>query len=250
MSPYEFNTKVIKPIECLKEGWELIKDQYWLFFAITLVGILIASVVPLGILLGPVFCGIYYCLFQKINGQPVKFEDLFKGFDYFKPSLIAALFLIIPMFIGLIIVVIMYLSMIAMQVAMMKQRNSNPEGLIVFMSIFGIVMCLFYLIIGTVHTLLLFAFPLIVEHNLSGVEAFKLSARAVMKNLGGVVLFLACEFILMMAGALICVGGYLVLPICFAGTLIAYRRVFPRAESQGFNNPPSPDAFQGAGNYN
>jgi hypothetical protein len=33
-SPLEFRTGVIKPLECIKEGWALIKDQYWLFFGI------------------------------------------------------------------------------------------------------------------------------------------------------------------------------------------------------------------------
>ncbi len=80
----EFKTGVIRPVECMKEGWELIKDQYWLFFAITLVGLIIASAIPFGILIGAMFCGIYYCLFQKMNGQAMTFEGLFKGFEYFK----------------------------------------------------------------------------------------------------------------------------------------------------------------------
>ncbi len=36
----EFNTGVIRPVECMKEGWELIKDEYWLFLGITFVGML------------------------------------------------------------------------------------------------------------------------------------------------------------------------------------------------------------------
>jgi len=39
----EFRTGVIKPIECVKEGWELIKSDYWLLFAVTLVGVLIGA---------------------------------------------------------------------------------------------------------------------------------------------------------------------------------------------------------------
>ncbi len=38
MPPIEFKTGVIRPIECFKEGWELIKDQYWLFMGISVVG--------------------------------------------------------------------------------------------------------------------------------------------------------------------------------------------------------------------
>lgn len=248
MSPYEFKTGVIKPVECLKEGWEIIKDQYWLFFAISLVGIIIASLVPFGILLGPMFCGLYYSLFQKMNGQPGKFDDLFKGFEFFKDSFIASLFLIIPAFIG---IVIAYIPMIAMQFSMMNRRNPDPNAILVYFGIFSVVMLIVYLVIGTVHALMIFAFPLVVEHKLSGVEAVKLSSRAVMKNLGAVILFILCEFGLALAGYLIlCVGVYLTIPIMFAGTLVMYRKVFPSGNPQNLNNPPPPNAFRGAGNYN
>jgi len=30
-NPVEFRSGVISPVECVKEGWQLIKDQYWLF---------------------------------------------------------------------------------------------------------------------------------------------------------------------------------------------------------------------------
>ena len=54
----EFQTGVIRPIECMKEGWDLIKDQYWLILGITTVGMLIGSFIPLGIGIGAMFCGI------------------------------------------------------------------------------------------------------------------------------------------------------------------------------------------------
>ena len=42
----DFHQGVIRPVDCLKEGWALIKDQYWLFFGISLVGLLIGGAVP------------------------------------------------------------------------------------------------------------------------------------------------------------------------------------------------------------
>ena len=48
-NPTEFNRGVISPMECIKEGWALIKDQYWLFFGITLVGMLIGGAVPVAV---------------------------------------------------------------------------------------------------------------------------------------------------------------------------------------------------------
>ena len=58
------NENAVQPVECIKAGWELIKSQYWLFVGMTVVGIIIGSVVPLGILMGPMMCGIYLALFK------------------------------------------------------------------------------------------------------------------------------------------------------------------------------------------
>ena len=60
----DFRVGVIKPVECIKEGWALIKDQYWLFFGISIVGILIGGAVPI-VLIGPMMAGIFLCLFQR-----------------------------------------------------------------------------------------------------------------------------------------------------------------------------------------
>ncbi|MEJ7846586.1 MAG: hypothetical protein WKF92_00690 [Pyrinomonadaceae bacterium] len=49
MQEPEFITGVINPIEVYKEAWVMIKDQYWIIFAITFVGLMISGVVPLTI---------------------------------------------------------------------------------------------------------------------------------------------------------------------------------------------------------
>ena len=41
MNGDQFNRGAIRPVECVKEGWELIKNDYWLLFAVALVGGLI-----------------------------------------------------------------------------------------------------------------------------------------------------------------------------------------------------------------
>ena len=244
----EFKTGVIRPVECMREGWELIKDQYWLFFAITLVGMIIAGIIPFGILLGAMFCGIYYCLFQKMNGQPMTFEGLFKGFDYFVPGLIATLVLIIP---AVILSILAYIPLIMMQFAMMKSKNPNPGEIYAYLVFFTVEMIVLWLVLGGIHAFLFFAYPLIVEYKLSGMDAFKLSARAVWKNLGGVAGFIALEVVLIFIGYLLCfVGVYLTLPLMFAGALVAYRKVFPPRNPENFYAPPPPSAFHGAGSYN
>src|SRR5256886_17497275 len=79
----------------------LIKDQYWLFLGISLVGILIGGAVPI-VLLGPMMVGIFLCLLQRQRGEPVEFGTLFKGFEQFVPGLVVAAFKMIPIFIILV----------------------------------------------------------------------------------------------------------------------------------------------------
>jgi hypothetical protein len=244
----EFRTDVIKPIECFKEGWELIKDQYWLFFAITLVGMLIGGVVPAGLAIGAMFCGIYYCLFEKLAGRKVEFEGLFKGFNYFVPGLVASLIVIVP---AIISVVFLYGSLIAVVVT-----STDSHGRIGPSLLSGLIMTLFVeglaisLIIGCLHAFLMFAYPLIVERGMGGWEAFRLSARAVWANLKGVVGLIFIEFILGILGYLcLAVGVYFVMPVMFAGVLVAYRKVFPPGYTPEYNAAPQPAAYAEAVNW-
>jgi uncharacterized membrane protein len=242
----EFRTGVIKPIECMKEGWELIKDQYWLFFGITIVGMLIAGVVPFGIILGAMYCGIYYCILAKMDGRPFEFGDLFKGFQHFLPSLIATLIFIIPVF---IFTIVMWGSMMAVMVGMTDRRGQiNPEAIFALYGTMFVEGIIFAIVISCIHAFIIFTYPLIVDRNLSGGEAFKLSAKAAWANIGGVVGLILTEFVMGFIGYLACaIGVYFTLPIMFAGVAVAYRKVFPKP--QMFNQaPPPPNAYSGAGN--
>ena len=235
----DFRVGVIRPVECFREGWELIKDQYWMFFGISLVGMLIGGIVPFGIVLGAMMCGIYYCLFQKAAGQRISFDGLFKGFDFFLPSLIVTLFLMVPAF---FLWILMYVPMIGIQIYA-KRPGADPN--VVFPLFF--LMMAFLLIggiaIASIHAMIMFAYPLIVERRLSGMDAFKTSARAVLKNLGGVVGLIVCEIGLVFVGyLLLCIGVYFVVPIMFAGVFVAYRKVFPPVEPV-YNSPPPPPNF-------
>src|SRR5437899_9788235 len=51
-NPAPYNRGVVRPVECLTSGFEMIKGQYWLILGITVVGILIGAMVPLGVLMG------------------------------------------------------------------------------------------------------------------------------------------------------------------------------------------------------
>lgn len=235
-----FNRSAIAPVECLKAGFEAIKDQYWLFLGIALVAMLIGGAVPI-VLIGPMMCGLYLCLLARMRGEAVEFGLLFKGFDYFVNGLIAAAIQTVPMF---LILVPSYLIIFVFTVATMPHDGSArdagpPVGFFVGMFLFVVVMVGSSLII---HTLFLFAYPLIVDRKLSGWDAIKTSARAAMNNVGGLLGLILLNFCLGILGALACyVGLIFILPISFASYAAAYRQVFPEMP-QTFPSPPPPPA--------
>lgn len=233
----EIRAGVIRPVECMKEGWELIKNDFWILFAITLVGLMLGGV-TMYILLGAMMCGVYYSFLQKIDGKSVSFDDLWKGFQWWVPGLIAVIVMVVPMF---VIMGIIYAPFIAAMVMGPKLSESEMVGLLlgaVAVDLIAIIVMVCF------HTLLMFTFPLIVDRNLGAFEAMKTSARGVWKNLGGIAGFYGVAFVLGFAGTLACgVGTYFVIPIIMAGTVVAYRKIFPRRETIG--HPPSPGYYQG-----
>lgn len=239
----QFRTDVIKPVECVKEAWALIKDQYWLFLGIVFVGVIIGGAVPI-VLLGPMMVGIYICLFRRMRGEPVEFGTLFKGFDYFAQSLIAALLQMIPM---VIVIVPMYVIMFVFMMTMMPRggrMDPNESSTFVFTLLgFELVFVLVIVTVAIIVTIFfLFAFPLIVDRNLSGVDAVKLSIKAARANFGGILGLVFVNAGLGILGVLCCyVGAFLVAPISLASYAVAYRRVFPEI-SQNFASPPPPPA--------
>ncbi|MBC7797942.1 MAG: hypothetical protein H7Z37_13805 [Pyrinomonadaceae bacterium] len=239
----EFQTGVINPIQCFQEGWELIKAKYWLFFGISIVGMLVAGFVPFGIVLGAMFCGIYFALAKQADGENVEFTDLFKGFNYFLPGLVVSLLVIIPSF---VFGVGLQIASFSMQFAIQGKTTSPEQAqayLWTFLGIFGIVMLAWFLILGCLQAALIFAYPLVVDRKMSGWEAVKLSSRAVMANLGGVIGLITVEFLLSVVGLFLCyVGMFFILPVCFAGVFVAYRKVFPSI-NQPSNYPPMPPKF-------
>ncbi len=241
MAEIKFNTGVIRPVECFKEAWELIKNDYWILFLIFLVGAMIGGA-SLYILIGAMLCGIFNAYIKKIDGKPVSFEDLFKGFSYFAPSILLVIVIIVP---SLVMMGIIYAPFIV--ALAMGSKLSQDEFFALLAG--GFVLDFFVsLIVISFHTLLFFAFPLLVDRNLSAFEAMKTSAKAVWQNLGGVVGLILVGAGINLVGALACgIGVYFTVPIVFAGNVLAYRKVFPAA--QNFNQPPQPSAYPNAGSY-
>ena len=235
-NPGEFRSGVISPVECVKEGWQLIKDSYWLFLGLTLVAMLVGGAVPV-VLIGAMTCGLYMCLFAKMRGEPVEFAMLFKGFDYFVQGLVAAAIQTLPV---ILIMAVGQVIFVAFTMIIMPRQRGEAMPVVFFVGL--AIFILFAMIVSLViHSLFLFAYPLIVDRKLAGLDAIKLSYRAALQNLSGIVglmLLLAGMGIL---GVLACyVGVFFVMPISFAAYAVAYRRVFPETVSLGGPAPPPP----------
>lgn len=230
--PMYFRRGAVQPFECFSEGWRLIRGQYPLMMGIALVGIILASSGPFGILQGPMMCGIYLCLFTLERGERVELGTLFKGFEHFAQSFVAALVHLVPLMLMLFPAFMAMFFLFALSVGTAQERGAEPtlSGLLVLgMVVVGL---LFALLFFALSALLLFAYPLIVDQRLSGWEACRTSARAVLGNAGGILGLLLLNLVLSFAGLLLCyVGTILVLPLGFAATAAAYRRVFPESAS-------------------
>jgi uncharacterized membrane protein len=240
-----FKRNAVEPVKCIKDGWNLVKDQYWLFVGMCLIAMLIGGAVPFGILLGPMMCGIYYTFLQKRRGRPIEFGNLFKGFDYFGQSLIATLIHVVPI---VIIVVPAYIAFyVGFILTMLQQQQSgepNPGLLFGFLGVFMIFWLVVVVAVIVISIGFTFVYPLIVDRGYSGVDAVKLSFRAAMANfwrLFGLTLLTA---LLGFVGVLLCfVGILLVYPIAFAALAVAYEQVFGLGEPIS-NLPPPPPTFK------
>ena len=242
-----FKRNVVEPIECIKQGWAIIKDRYWLFVGMAAVGMLISSAVPMGILMGPMMCGLNLAFFKQRRGEQVEFGDLFKGFDYFGPSLIASLLYIVPIMAVVIpAYIIFYLGMIFSMVAQTASDEPNPAaalGVFLMFMVFIVVVLVLILVISVGFT---FSYALIVERKLQGFDAVKLSFKAAMANFWRLLGMTMLTGLLGLAGVLLCyVGVFLVLPISYAAIDAAYEQVFGlhNPNEDHSNLPPPPPVF-------
>jgi uncharacterized membrane protein len=239
----EFRRNAVEPMECLRAGWNLIKNQYWLFVGMTAVGVIVGSVVPLGILMGPMMCGLYLALFQTRRGQPIEFGVLFKGFDYFGDSVIATLIHMIP--IVVIFVPSYILFYIGFFVMLTQQQGGEPDSgaMLGFFGVFAVFWLFLITVLIVVSVVFTFAYPLIVDRRLSGIEAVKLSVKAALGNFWRLLGLLMMTGLMSFVGALFCyVGAFLVMPISFAAIATAYEQVFGLGQFQP-NLPPPPPTF-------
>ncbi len=255
MENIEFKKGAVSAANCLGEGWNFIKPNYWLFFAMGIVNLLIVIIagnIPYAgsiiniIVGGALTCGIYIALLAQRRGEKVPFSLMFEGFSRVAQTTLITLVGSIP---GLLLGILIYLFVD------LPNLTPDPENVAEIINAFfdravAVPLALSLLVtffVGIVFSVLLFfALPLVADRNASIGEALKLSFNAALNNFGGLLALLIFEILLLTAGALLCgVGILFVLPVIYAANIAAYRNVFPDAAPQFDNEPPRPDQYGG-----
>ena len=229
----EFRRGVVAPLECIREGWELIREQYWPFLLVSFVGGTLGGVFPI-LLIGPMTVGIFLSLQKLQRDLPVDFWTLFKGFKWFVPSLVVSVLKMILTLIVIVIVLIPYYILLFRMMAVMipNGQNPSPEESQQFLWLFIGFEIIFLLLVISVGLLMeiffMLAYPLLADHRMSGMAAVKLSLRAGKANAGGILGLLMLNVLFGIVGLLCCIVGVcFYLPIAFASQAVAYRRIFP-----------------------
>ena len=224
MAPPEFTTGQIRPVEVYKEAWRLMKPRFIVVWLTVIIGMVLSSTI---VLMGPMMVGMFMCLIDTVDGRPASLEKLFKGFNRWKAGVVVAAFAMIPVLIFVALAVVSYIPTIMASlggtVIAPEQLLSMILGILAVELVVGIVMTI-------IHTLMIFAFPLIADRDLGGIAALKLSARAVWANKKGVGGVFGLGILVAIAGYLLfCIGIYVALPVIMMATTVAFRKVFPQA---------------------
>lgn len=245
MQNIQITKGVISPTECIKNGWYLLEQNYWLVFGVVtlewlfffflgfipIVGSLISILFQ-----GTLVAGVYYILIKQIRGQPASFGEMFQGFRKFLPTLILGLLSAIPD-------ILFFIFAYSMNVATaLQSRITDPNqvialgiGIVLGSLLFVIVFFILKIIFGVAF---FFVFQLIMDHEISIGEAIKLSFRGARLNLGGLALLWILELVIILGGLLLfCIGFLFVMPIIYAANTFAYRQVFPDSYANFPTNP-------------
>tara|TARA_B100000029_G_scaffold248393_1_gene245224 strand:- start:1273 stop:2001 length:729 start_codon:yes stop_codon:yes gene_type:complete len=213
-------------------------DHFWIMVAICLVGWFIAGAAPMNVLLGPMIAGIYMCMFAIMRGERPGFETLFKGFDVFIETLVATLIMVGVWIVVMIPMGIAMAVLIFGVVGAVQKGGGAADGAMLGLIILAYVGMIVVSVV--IQSLFIFAYPLIVDHGLSGFEACKLSARAAWANIWNVIRMMILLGIIGCVSAILCFLPLLfAIPIMQGTQALLYRSVFP-LEGEPVGQPADP----------
>ena len=221
----------VRPIELLSRSYQLIGNQYGLFLGISFVGVLIGSMVPFGIIMGPMLIGIYLCFLHRQAGRQVEFGTLFKGFDQFTEGLVACLvmigFSILASMVTVGLFLVLALAVFALAAGTMEGGAAAGVGIGLGILIYIVCFAVLIVISVLINVPFIFTFQLIADRKLSGMEAIKQSWAGVKLNLGGIVWYALVNYFLIMLAAMACyIPAILLMPVSFGGMFLLYSDIY------------------------
>jgi uncharacterized membrane protein len=168
------------------EGWDMVKDDLGVYIALALVTFVLGSMVPF-IIQGPLTAGFFiFCMKRSMNRR-AEFSDLFNGFNFFIPALLASLVIAAFVAIGTLLCII--------------------PGIVVAAS------CKF-------------TYLFIVDKRMDFWQAMEASHAVVKNDYFGFSMFLIALTLLNVLGFICCLVGTLVtMPITVAAITVAYRDI-------------------------
>lgn len=170
----------------ISEAWNAVTSEWLMFGLLTLVFVLISGAVPL-ILQGAMIVGIHIVCWRKLAGGKADINDLFKGFNYFVPSLAAVVLIAVFAAIGFVLCIIPGLVVLAMYK---------------------------------------FTYLFIADRKMDFWPAMQASHAIVKQDYFGFTMFVVACALLNVLGALLCGVGLLVtIPMTYMAITIAYRDI-------------------------
>lgn len=246
MNQIEYYKGAVSAGDCVGNAWQLVKQNYGLYFGVSLLSLfIITCVFCVNIFLaGPIMCGVYYVYLKGIRGGVPEFGEMFKGFETFLPAMVVGLIQMLPS-------LTLQIGSNGADLARIfsQGRGDNSEAVAAGLSAFVIVLGLLGAVVGfAIWITFFFSYQLIIDKNLGIGDAIKYSAKAGWSNLGGLILLGILQILITIGGLLALLVGFLfVLPIIHASSAFAYRQVFPDSDQTQFNDsPPPPTAYAGS----
>jgi len=196
----------VKIGDWLSEGWNVFVSDAGMFILASLIYTILNGIC-LPIFFGPLTCGMYIMIFDRMEGGKADIKRLFAGFNYFGQSFLAGIIFFVLAILG---AVILYVGF----------------TLCVLPSLIGLALLVL------LQTGFLFVFQLIVKEGSSATEAISLSFSKVKENIWQFLLFGFLLWLINAAGYSVMLGWLVTTPLTLAASGAAYLDVFGSAGSE------------------
>jgi len=175
-----------QPGRWIGAGWELVKPDIGMYMLLALVFMALNSMVPV-IIQGPLMIGFHIYCIKRILGRHAEFADLFTGFNFFVPALVASLVISLFVFAGTLLCII--------------------PGLVV-------------------AAMYKFTYLFILDKRMDFWLAMQASHAVVKNDYFGFTMFLLLMVLVNLLGVLCClVGVFVAMPVTLAAITVAYREI-------------------------